>query len=154
MATSNLTQLSPAILLLSDSDPLARLVQVMLQNRWGVQTHRIDQPGLMAPEVDSGIKLVILALSQAAYEPIVVLHQMNMLRLVGEMPLMIISLTVRGFEHWSDDCVWHLDFPPDWSRLSQTVSEILSGSDWQKQKPSREPGFSPNRRKSSNGDLF
>jgi hypothetical protein len=147
MATSNLSQLSPAILLLSDSDPLARLIQVMLQNRWRIQTHRIDQPELVAPEVDSGIKLVILALSQAAYEPVVVLRRTNVLRLVGEIPLIIISLTVRGFEHWPDDRVWHMDFPPDWSRLSQTVSEIVSESDRQKRKPSREHGSNPNRRR-------
>jgi hypothetical protein len=121
---------SAEILLLSDSDTLTGLIEVMLQKRWAMRVHRIDSPELQMPTVDDQVKVIILALSQQSNEPVVVLHRTNTIQYVGKIPLIIISVATERFEHWPDDRIWYMDFPPDWHRLAQIVNNILLGNQW------------------------
>jgi hypothetical protein len=121
---SNSAMPAPTILLLSDSDILDRLILVALQDRWPTWRGQLNHPAPAAPSLVNP-KLIIVALSQPTNEPVVVLHQSNLLGLVGRVPLILISPTTDPFEYWPNACIWRMDFPPDWPRLAQTVTDIL-----------------------------
>jgi hypothetical protein len=125
MADDRSIPTSAEILLLSDSDTLTGLVKIALRNQWAMREHRIGVSELQLPAVDDQVKLIILALSQESSEPVVVMARTNTIRLVGKVPLIIISVATQRFEHWPDDRIWCIDFPLDWERLSQTVKEIM-----------------------------
>ncbi len=118
---------SEEILLLSDSDIFTRMIEAALGNRWTVKSHRINDGELQLPGADGQIKVIILALVELAHEPLVTLHQLNVIRLVGEVPLIIISVEVQRFRTWPDDRIWYMNFPPDWRQLTAILSEIMSG---------------------------
>ena len=85
----------------------------------------VGQPDMPVPAVGSQVKAVILAVSQPCSEPVVILHRTGTIRLVGKVPLIIISVSVQRFEVWPEDLIWYFEFPPDWDRLSQTMSSIM-----------------------------
>ena len=113
------------ILLLSDSVILTSLIELNLQGRWPVRACLVGGPDMPEPTVGSQVKAVILAVSQQCNEPVVILHRTRTIWLVGKVPLIIISVSVQRFEVWPEDLIWYFDFPPDWGRLSQTMSGIL-----------------------------
>ena len=69
-------------------------------------------------------KLVLLALSSSSNEPVVVLAQAGLTRLVGAIPLLIIS--DRPFAADPARNIFHLPFPFRADTLQKTVGDLLA----------------------------
>ena len=67
--------------------------------------------------------LILLALSRSSNEPVVILAQAGLTRLVGRVPLLIIS--DRTFQADPERHIFHLPFPFSAQALQKQVNDLL-----------------------------
>jgi DNA-binding response OmpR family regulator len=113
------------ILVLSDNDKLSRAIEVLLVSRdWAVETVASNppkQPGNQ--DRISNLRLIIVAMSSPASEPVVALARASLAAQIGQVPLLIIS--DKPFNSNSNDLIVHLDFPFVIDELYHKVEAIL-----------------------------
>jgi hypothetical protein len=121
-----ISKLGKTVLVLCDSSVLYRVIESSLPDPFGVRIERAlanvpqDQP--FEPD---HLAMVILALSSPTHEPLVVLSRANLVGLIGQVPLLIIS--DRPFRSHPAELIFHLDFPFRPEALRDRVREALPG---------------------------
>lgn len=116
------------ILLIGDNRFLLRLVATNLAPLTMTAVHLEPGSTPIPSEHDTcqdrhSYKLVLLALSRSSNEPVVVLTRAGLTRLVGSIPLLIIS--DRAFEADPARQIFHLSFPFSAEELRQQVNNLL-----------------------------
>jgi hypothetical protein len=114
------------LLVLSDHPTLARVIEVNLRDRWGViSLVLLDEDGpLEIPPIPTEFSLIIIGLSAASGEPLVILSRASLTPYIRQIPILIVS--DRSFQSQIDDLIWHLDYPFNSDELRQKVQSILS----------------------------
>ena len=116
------------VLVLSDSDTLARVLALSLEGRFSVEVaRRVVGPG---PPNGNGntlgnLDLIVVALSSPSSEPVVELHRAALIEHVGQVPLLIIS--DKPFRTEASEAIRHLQFPFEIETLHERVEELLTG---------------------------
>lgn len=117
--------LRKTVLVLSDSDKLARAIEVALKERADVCRIEWGRPGSAgAAMAQRAAHLIVLALSSPSNEPIIALSKAGLTGYVGRTPILIIS-----YEPFNPDLemqVTHLEFPFTLPGLYHKVDEILA----------------------------
>lgn len=114
------------LLVLSDNDSVAHMINLALRRELDV-TQLIVNPLTMPdlPMRADGFDLIVVALSSYASEPIVALARASLVKLVGQVPLLIIS--DKPFEADPYTRIAHLDFPFALDQLNEQIDWILRG---------------------------
>jgi hypothetical protein len=113
------------LLVLSDSDKLARALELNLQGRWHVVLRSIASPAPLAELND--LALIVVAASSPTSEPVVMLAQAELTQCIGVVPILIIS--ERNFPSHPAQRINHLDFPFSWDMLHASLQRIQAGPD-------------------------
>jgi hypothetical protein len=115
----------PHILLLSDSDKLARVIEFTLEAHGQFETHLLEQLNGWPMDTNPW-DLLLIAFSKLADTPLDILCPTSLLQWVGRRPMLIIApcpCTYPMREH-----VWYLEFPFEAQTLITHVAEILSAA--------------------------
>jgi len=114
---------SKRIVVLSDSDGLARALELNLQDYAEIEVVRPERPA----SCEMGqCSLIIVAASAESSEPVVALARALLLDRVGRVPVLIIS--DRPFQTDPECQISHLDFPFTIASLHDRVGEMLHGA--------------------------
>jgi hypothetical protein len=117
------------VLVLSDSDTLARVLALSLEGRFSVEVlRRAVGPALTNRNGTTlgDLHLIVVALSSPSNEPVVELHRASLIEHVGQVPLLIIS--DKPFRTAASDMIRHLQFPFEIETLHERVRELLAGT--------------------------
>jgi hypothetical protein len=113
-------------LIISDNGGLARVVELNLSIRLGMQVVKYE-PGVTGEANDGhngDLDLLVLAISSSTKEPIVELARASLVERIGQIPLLIIS--DRPFNSKPGDHIVHLDFPFSIDALEEKAREVVS----------------------------
>lgn len=113
------------VAVLSDSEMLFKAIEVNLNSRLKVNIVRpVTDLAVRsdAPRIDE-FDLIVVAVSQPDSEPVVALSRASLARLIGQVPLLIIS--EKPFESDPSDNIVHLDFPFKPNVLRDQVRKLL-----------------------------
>jgi hypothetical protein len=117
------------VLVLSDSDTLARVLALSLEGRFSVEVVR-RVVGSVPPNGNSDglehLDLIVAALSSPSSEPVVELHRASLIEQVGQVPLLIIS--DKPFRTEASETIRHLEFPFEIETLHERVRQLLTGT--------------------------
>jgi len=114
------------ILIVSDSDKLARALELNLKGRWCVvKTHLISSLE-QSPAKAADYHLIVIAMSLPSSEPVVALAKASLGKHLGQIPILIIS--DRPFRSAPGESIHHLNFPFTPEALYAKVQEILDPS--------------------------
>lgn len=108
------------ILVLSDSDKIAKVIKLTLDGGMEVQ---VTDPAANWEPSCGDFDLLVMALSSHLSEPVVKLLNASLVNCVGQVPLLIIS--DRPFDPDPGGRITHLDFPFDIDDLRDRVQELL-----------------------------
>ncbi len=114
------------LLVLSDNESVAHMINLALRRKLDV-TQLIVNP-LTLPDLHTradGFDVIVVALSSYASEPIVALARASLVKLVGQVPLLIIS--DKPFEADPYTRIAHLNFPFALEELDEQIDWILRG---------------------------
>ncbi len=109
---------------ISDNDGLARVVELNLRIRLGMDVVTYDPGSFRQRGGDNDLDLLVLAISSPVNEPIVELSRTSLVNSIGRVPLLIIS--DRPFISEPDDHIVHLDFPFSIDAFEAQVRVMLS----------------------------
>jgi hypothetical protein len=110
------------ILILSDDERVARVIELVLKRSSFAETEIARQPN--RPLETSNLSLIILVASSPASEPVVALAQAALVEQVGRIPLLIVS--DEPFQASPDHLIFHLDLPFDHDELQRQVHNLLA----------------------------
>ncbi len=121
--------LADGILLIGDNHFLLRLVAANLAPLPMTAVHLEPESTPILSEHDACLdrhpyNLVLLALSRSSNEPVVVLARAGLTKLVGAIPLLIIS--DRTFEADPARQIYHLPFPFSAEELRRQIGDLLA----------------------------
>jgi hypothetical protein len=109
-------------LIISDNGGLARVVELNLRIRLGMEVLKYD-PDLSGQDRYDDLDLLVLAISSPSREPILELARASLVERIGQVSLLIIS--DRPFQSEPDEDIVHLDFPFTIDALESKVRGIL-----------------------------
>jgi hypothetical protein len=109
-------------LIISDNGGLARVVELNLRIRLGMEVIKYD-PDLSGQAQYGDLDLLVLAISSPSREPILELARASLVERIGQVSLLIIS--DRPFQSEPDEDIVHLDFPFTIDALESKVRGIL-----------------------------
>jgi hypothetical protein len=109
-------------LIISDNGGLARVVELNLRIRLGMEVVKYD-PDLSGPDRHDDLDLLVLAISSPSREPILELARASLVERIGQVSLLIIS--DRPFQSEPEEDIVHLDFPFTIDALESKVREIV-----------------------------
>ncbi len=109
-------------LIISDNGGLARVVELNLRIRLGMEVIKYD-PDLSGQTQYDDLDLLVLAISSPSREPILELARASLVERIGQVSLLIIS--DRPFHSEPGEDIVHLDFPFTIDALESKVRGIL-----------------------------
>lgn len=109
-------------LIISDNGGLARVVELNLRIRLGMEVLKYD-PELSGQDQYDDLDLLVLAISSPSREPILELARASLVERIGQVSLLIIS--DRPFQSEPGEDIVHLDFPFTIDALERKVKGIL-----------------------------
>jgi hypothetical protein len=110
----------------SDSDLLARAIEVSLEDRWQMEVVEPPSEPTGWPSMGLGfnhLDLIVVAVSAYAGEPLLALLRASLAPLIGRVPILVVS--ERRFDSHPNERILHLGFPFEPEDLHEKVAGLL-----------------------------